>query len=136
MKQVYTAGKALAVTPVEIKSGDISELKTGDVVAVRGITKGKGFAGVVKRHGFKGKRASHGTKHHQRSPGSIGGGGRAGGNVVKGMKMAGRMGGVRVTIKNLRLIDIAADKKVLIVSGAVPGAIGTIVEIRSPAKKA
>ncbi|MBI4088486.1 50S ribosomal protein L3 [Candidatus Kaiserbacteria bacterium] len=111
---------------------DASVFTVGDVVQVSGVTKGKGFAGVVKRHGFHGGPRSHGQKHTERSPGSIGGsGGRAGGRVAKGMKMAGRMGGDRVTVKNLKvlLVDTAAGK--LIVSGAVPGRRGTLLEVVS-----
>jgi large subunit ribosomal protein L3 len=67
-------------------------LQEGEMVTVSGTSKGKGFQGVVKRHKFEGGRRSHGQKHSEREPGSIGGGGRAGGRVVKGMRMAGRMG--------------------------------------------
>ncbi len=104
----------------------------GDVVAVSGITKGKGFAGVVKRHGFHGGPRSHGQKHSEREAGSIGGGpGRAGGRVAPGMRMAGRMGSDRVTVKNLKVIAIDAAANEIIVSGAVPGARGSLVEVVS-----
>ena len=102
--------------------------KVGDVVEVSGISKGKGFQGVVKRHGFKGGRRSHGQKHSEREPGSIGGGGRAGGRVIKGMRMAGRMGSDRITVKNLKVLQLNGDT--LVISGAVPGRRGTLVEIR------
>jgi large subunit ribosomal protein L3 len=103
----------------------------GDKVAVSAISKGKGFQGVVKRHGFHGGPRSHGQKHSEREPGSIGGsGGRAGGRVAKGMRMAGRMGGDRVTVKNLKVIGIDTESNLLLVSGAVPGRRGTFVEIR------
>ena len=102
--------------------------KVGDVVEVSGISKGKGFQGVVKRHGFKGGRRSHGQKHSEREPGSIGGGGRAGGRVIKGMRMAGSMGSDRVTVKNLKVLQLDGDT--LVISGAVPGRRGTLVEIR------
>lgn len=101
----------------------------GDVVTAAGLTKGKGFQGGVKRHGFKGGRRSHGQKHSEREPGSIGGGGRAGGRVVKGMRMAGRMGGERVTVKNLRIVQIDPANGIMLVSGAVPGRRGTLIEI-------
>lgn len=108
----------------------------GDVVRVSGLTKGKGFAGVVKRHGFHGGRRSHGQKHSEHEPGAIGGsGGRAGGRVAKGIRMAGRMGSDRVTVENLKVLAVDAKAGKMIVSGAVPGARGTMLEITSqPAK--
>lgn len=109
---------------------DASVFAVGDTVQVSGLTKGKGFAGVVKRHGFHGGPRTHGQKHTERSPGSIGGsGGRAGGRVAKGMRMAGRMGTDRVTVTNLKVlvVDVAAGK--IIVSGAVPGRRGTLLEV-------
>ena len=109
---------------------EISSFVPGDVVEVSAISKGKGFQGVVKRHGFKGGPRSHGQKNKERSPGSIGGGGRAGGRVVKGMRMAGRMGGDRVTVKNLRIVQVDPSTNTILVSGAVPGRPGTLVEIR------
>ncbi len=109
---------------------DVSTFAVGDVVAVSAISKGKGFQGVVKRHGFRGGPRSHGQKNRERSPGSIGGGGRAGGRVVKGMRMAGRMGGDRITVKNLKVLQVDAATNTLIISGALPGHPGTLVEIR------
>lgn len=103
----------------------------GDTVVVTSTSKGRGFAGVVKRHGFHGGRRSHGQKHSEREPGSIGGGGRAGGRVAKGMRMAGRMGSDRVTVKNLKVLKVDAATGEMIISGAIPGAPGTLVEIRS-----
>ncbi|MBU0750420.1 50S ribosomal protein L3 [Patescibacteria group bacterium] len=103
----------------------------GDEVSVAGTTKGKGFQGVVKRHGFHGGRRSHGQKHSEREPGSIGGGGRAGGRVAKGMKMGGRMGGDRVTVTGLKVLHVDTAKGEIIISGAVPGAKGTLVEVVS-----
>jgi len=87
---------------------------------------------VVKRHGFHGGPRSHGQKHSEREPGSIGGsGGRAGGRVAKGMRMAGRMGADRVTVKNLKVLAIDATTHEIIVSGAVPGNRGTLLEVIS-----
>ena len=117
----------------EAKRGDtidISIFVPGDVVEVSAISKGKGFQGVVKRHGFSGGPRSHGQKNKERAPGSIGGGGRAGGRVVKGMRMAGRMGGDRVTVRNLKVLQVDAETNTLLISGAVPGRPGTLVEIR------
>lgn len=101
----------------------------GDLVTISGISKGKGFQGVVKRHGFKGGWNAHGQKHSMREPGSIGGGGRAGGRVIKGMKMAGRMGSDRVTQKNVKILDVDVENGILLVKGAVPGKRGTIIEV-------
>ena len=117
------------------KKGDSISLETfavGDKVEVSSISKGKGFQGVVKRHGFHGGPRSHGQKHSEREPGSIGGsGGRAGGRVAKGMRMAGRMGSDRVTVKNLKVVNIDAATNTLMISGAIPGKRGTLIEIRS-----
>jgi len=111
---------------------DVSVFAVGDVVTVAGLSKGKGFAGVVKRHGFHGGPRSHGQKHTERSPGSIGGsGGRAGGRVVKGKKMAGRMGTDRVTVTGLKVLVVDAKAGKIIVSGAVPGRRGTLLEVVS-----
>lgn len=109
---------------------DISAFTAGDKVIVTGTSKSKGFQGVVKRHGFHGGPRSHGQKHSEREPGSIGGGpGRAGGRVVKGMRMAGRTGGDTVTVKGLKVVAVDADT--IYISGAVPGRRGTIVRIVS-----
>ncbi len=111
---------------------DASTFAVGDTVQVSGLSKGKGFSGVVKRHGFHGGPRSHGQKHTERSPGSIGGsGGRAGGRVVKGKKMAGRMGTDRVTVTNLRILAVDAKEGKLVISGAVPGRRGTLLEVVS-----
>lgn len=109
---------------------DVSVFTPGDVVEVSAVSKGKGFQGVVKRHGFGGGPRSHGQRGFERAPGSIGGGGRAGGRVIKGMRMAGRMGGDRVTVKNLRVLQVDTATNTLVLSGAIPGRPGTLVEIR------
>lgn len=107
----------------------VAQFEPGDVVEVSAISKGKGFAGVVKRHHFKGGPASHGHRHVLRRPGSIGS--RFPQHVRKGMRMAGRMGAERVTVKNLQVMEIDSEKNLLAIKGAVPGTKGTIVEIRS-----
>ena len=118
-------------TPQEVGSVvDVSVFTPGDTVAVSAISKGKGFQGVVKRHGFHGGPRTHGQKHSEREAGSIGGGGRAGGRVAKGMRMAGRMGGDRVTVKNLTVLQVHRETNELLLAGAVPGRRGTLVEIR------
>ncbi|MFA6458804.1 MAG: 50S ribosomal protein L3 [Candidatus Paceibacterota bacterium] len=112
------------------KVGDkvgIEQFKAGDTVMVSAISKGKGFQGVVKRHGFHGGPRSHGQKHSEREPGSIGGGLRN--RVPVGMRMAGRMGSDRITVKNLKISHIDLDENILYISGAVPGKRGTLVEI-------
>ncbi|HVM59127.1 MAG TPA: 50S ribosomal protein L3, partial [Candidatus Paceibacterota bacterium] len=97
---------------------------------VSALSKGRGFQGVVKRHGFHGGPRSHGQKHSERAPGSIGGsGGRAGGRVAKGIRMAGRMGGDRVMVANLTVLALDAATGEMIVSGAVPGHRGTLLEV-------
>lgn len=109
---------------------DASVFAEGDLVVISGITKGKGFQGVVKRHGFHGGPRSHGQKHSEREAGSIGGGpGRAGGRVVRGMRMAGRMGGDRMTFKNMKVVRVDAEKGELMIEGAVPGKPGTVIEL-------
>ena len=116
----------------EAKEGeviDVSSFIPGDKIQVTSVSKGKGFQGVVKRHGFHGDVSSHGRKRTHRSPGSIGATGM--GRVIKGMRMAGRMGGDRVTVKNLTVVQIDAAVGVLVVSGAVPGHKGTLVEVRT-----
>lgn len=110
---------------------DLSVFAVGEKVEISAISKGKGFAGVVKRHGFHGGPRSHGQKHSERAPGSIGGsGGRAGGRVAKGMRMAGRLGGDRVTVRNLPILQIIPETQELVIAGAIPGRKGSLVEIR------
>jgi large subunit ribosomal protein L3 len=120
--------------PKDIEVGasvDVSVFAQGDKVTVSAISKGKGFQGVVKRHGFHGGPRSHGQKHSERSPGSIGGsGGRAGGRVARGMRMAGRMGNERVTVRNLPVLQVLPETHELVIAGAIPGRRGTLVEIR------
>jgi large subunit ribosomal protein L3 len=100
----------------------------GDIVKVSGITKAKGFQGVVKRHGFKGSAKTHGHKHDLRAPGSIGA--QQPQHVIKGKRMAGRMGGKRATAKNMKVVYINPEKNILAVLGGVPGVVGRIVEVR------
>ena len=115
----------------DIKVGDkfdLSVFKVGDNLTISSVSKGKGFQGVVKRHGFKGGPRSHGQKHSEREPGSISQGLRT--SIRSGMRMAGRMGGDRVTVKNLKVIDIDQATNTILIRGAVPGRRGTMVEIR------
>ncbi len=117
------------------QSLDVTMFAEGDTVTVSGISKGKGFQGVVKRHGFKGGQRTHGQKHSEREPGSIGGGGRAGGRVVKGMRMAGRMGGDRITVKNLKVLQVIPETGEIVIKGAIPGRRGTMLEIHATSTK-
>ena len=105
----------------------------GDLVDVTARSKGKGFAGVMKRHGFRGLSGSHGTQRKHRSPGSIGGCATPG-RVFKGLRMAGRMGGVRTTSPRLTLHGVDTDRGLLLIKGSVPGPSGGLVLVRSAAK--
>ncbi len=137
------------VTPrkhlLELRTADASEYTLGqevasdvfaaaDIVDVTGITKGKGTAGVMKRHGFKGLGAAHGVHRKHRSPGSIGQSSTPS-KIFKGMKMAGRMGVAKKTIQNLTVHAVDAERGLILVKGAIPGNKGSLVVIRSAAKK-
>ena len=137
------------VTPrkhlVEIRTSDASEYSLGqelsadtfadgDIIDVTGVSKGKGTAGVMKRHGFSGLRASHGVHRKHRSPGSIGGCATPG-RVFKGLRMAGRMGVERVTVQNLTVHAVDAERGLILIKGAIPGNKGGLVVLRSAAKK-
>ncbi len=106
----------------------VAQFAVGEKVHISGITKAKGFQGVVKRHGFAGGRGSHGGKHDLRKPGSIGA--TFPEHVIKGRRMAGRMGADRFTVKNLVVDLVDVEKGIIGVRGAVPGVTGRIVEIK------
>ena len=140
---------AAGVTPrkhlVELRTADAAEytlgqeltaevFADGEIVDVTGTSKGKGTAGVMKRHGFHGLRASHGVHRKHRSPGSIGGCATPG-RVFKGLRMAGRMGNNKVTVQNLKIHAVDAERGLLLVRGAIPGNNGSLVVVRSAAKK-
>ena len=110
-------------------------LKPGAKVHVSGTSKGKGFAGVIKRHGFSRQPKTHGQSDRERAPGAIGA--QTPGRVWKGKKMPGRMGNQRVTVRNLKFVDLLdiphkqdATRKAMIITGSVPGTYGALVEIR------
>jgi large subunit ribosomal protein L3 len=105
----------------------LEQFVSGEFVHVTGVSKGKGFQGVVKRHHFRGGPASHGHKDNLRMPGSIGAGGMQ--RVLKGVKMAGRMGGDQVTVHNLEVIEVDAAQGTIAIKGAVPGAHGTVIAV-------
>jgi ribosomal protein L3 len=128
MTSIFKDGVALGVTPIKLsESTDLSEVQVGVLVRVSGTTKGHGFTGVVKRWDFRGGPATHGQKNRHRAPGSIGS--TAPQRVLKGRRMAGRMGMDRVTIQNMRLVDVNPEQKIVMVNGAVPGTIGRRVEV-------
>lgn len=106
----------------------VEAFQPGEKVQVSGLTKGRGFQGVVKRHGFGGGPKTHGQKNRFRAPGSIGS--TAFQRIVKGRRMAGHMGTERVTIKNLVVADVDKEKNLIFLRGAVPGARGSLLEIR------
>ena len=137
------------VTPrkhlIELRTADASEFTLGqelsaevfadgEFVDVTGTSKGKGTAGVMKRHGFHGLRASHGVHRKHRSPGSIGGCATPG-RVFKGLRMAGRMGNDKVTVQNLKIHAVDAERGLILVRGAIPGNKGSVVVVRTAAKK-
>jgi large subunit ribosomal protein L3 len=137
------------VTPrrhlVELRTSDAGEYSLGQQITVElfeagedvdvvGTTKGKGFAGVMKRHGFHGVSSSHGSHRNHRKPGSIGGCATPG-RVFRGMRMAGRMGGIRQTTLNLTLHGIDTERGLLLVKGAVPGPKGGTVLVRGAVKQ-
>ena len=113
----------------------VEMFEAGQKVDVVGTSKGKGFAGVMKRHGFHGVGASHGAHKNHRKPGSIGGASTPG-RVFKGLRMAGRMGAVRHTTMNLTVHAVDTEKSLLLIKGAVPGARGQVVLVRTAVKGA
>jgi large subunit ribosomal protein L3 len=119
----YTVGQEL--------SADV--LSAGDKVDVTAVSKGKGFAGGMKRHNFKGQGASHGNHKHHRAPGSIGACATPS-HVMKGTRMAGRMGGEQVTTLNLVVVEADSERQLVLVKGAVPGPRGGLVLIRDAVK--
>jgi len=108
---------------------NVSSFANGDEIKISAISKGKGFQGVVKRHGFKGGPRSHGQKHSEREAGSIGATGPQ--RVFKGIRMPGRMGSDRITIKNTKVVAIDTDNNIIFIKGATPGRRGTLVEVRA-----
>ena len=131
---------------VEIRTSDASSYTLGQEVTaelfsagarvdVVGTSKGKGYAGVMKRHNFKGLGASHGSHRNHRKPGSIGASSTPS-RVFKGMRMAGRMGGERVTVQGLKVHSVDLENNLILVKGAVPGARGRIVFVRNAVKGA
>ncbi len=113
---------------------DVSMFQPGDLVDIIGISKGKGFQGGVKRHGFAGGPKTHGQSDRHRAPGSIGSSATPG-RVFKGIKMAGHMGNERVTVRKLKVVEADAERNLLLVRGAVPGAKNGLLKIRKVTKQ-
>lgn len=122
---------------IELKVGDVltqDQFTVGQKVDVIGTSKGKGFAGTVKRHNFRTQDATHGNSRSHRVPGSIGQN-QTPGRVFKGKKMAGRLGGERVTVQNLEIVRVDSNRNVLLIKGAIPGCAGGSVIIRAAIKQ-
>ena len=113
---------------------DVSMFQVGDKVEATGLSKGRGFAGGVKRHNFKGGPKTHGQSDRHRAPGSIGAG-TSPGRVVKGHKMAGHMGDVRVTAPNLEVVLADPERELLLLKGSVPGARNSLILIQKPVRR-
>lgn len=112
----------------------VGVFEVGDYVDVTGTSKGRGFAGTVKRHGFRGGPRTHGQSDRLRAPGSIGAG-TTPGRVRKGLRMAGRMGGQRVTVQHLRVVEVDVDRNLLLVKGSVPGRNGGLLQVRKSLRR-
>jgi len=133
MKTFFAEGQAFPVTFLLGKEGKLAEaFQEGDRVTLSGVSKGKGFAGVVKRHHFHGGPRTHGQSDRERAPGSIGST-TTPGRVLKGKRMAGRMGGEKVTIKNLLIAKIDPEKNIILVKGAIPGHKKSLLWVRKSA---
>jgi large subunit ribosomal protein L3 len=113
----------------------VEEFAKGDVIDVTGTSRGKGYAGVMKRHNFRGMGDGHGVKKKNRHPGAVGNASTPG-RTFKGQRMAGRMGGERVTVQNLEVVDVDTEHNLILVKGAVPGSDGQVVFIKSGVKAA
>jgi large subunit ribosomal protein L3 len=125
-----------ADNPSDYKVGDVINadlFNVGQIVDVTGQSKGRGFQGVMKRHGFGGGPRTHGQSDRARAPGSIGAGTDPG-HVFKNTRMAGRMGGRRVTVQNLEVVEVISDRNLLLVRGSVPGAKNGLIMVRRAAK--
>ena len=138
------AGVAPGIKLVELRLDDVTgyeigqeigvdTLEAGELIDVSAVSKGKGFAGTMKRHNFSGQKASHGTHRVHRKPGSVGACATPA-RVFKGTRMAGRMGGERVTTLNLEVVEADAERSLLLVKGAIPGPKGGLVIVRNAVK--
>jgi large subunit ribosomal protein L3 len=132
LREVEVGGEDGATHSVGDKI-DVSIFAVGEIVDVIGTSKGKGFAGVVKRYHFRGGPKTHGQSDRHRRPGSIGSG-TTPGRVYKGLRMAGRMGDERVTVQNLRVLQVDTERNLLVLRGAVPGPANGLVTVRKAVK--
>ncbi|NVM57035.1 MAG: 50S ribosomal protein L3 [Desulfobacterales bacterium] len=132
--QAYTYLREIAVdNPSEYTLGQtftVDMFQVGELVDVSGISKGRGFTGVIKRWGFHGGKATHGSMSH-RTPGSVGASATPS-KIIKGRKLPGHHGNRRVTVRNLKVVDIRPEQNLMIVKGAVPGSRSGLVEVRKP----
>lgn len=127
MTSVFKDGRQYGVTPIKVsEKHDLAELKAGTRVMISGISKGHGFTGGVKRWNFKGGPKTHGQKNRHRAPGSIGN--TTPQRVLPGRHMAGNMGNERITYRNILILDIDTEKKVVLFNGSFPGITGRAVE--------
>lgn len=140
MSQMFKEdGTVIPITVIEVapkakeEKADLSVFTEGEIVKISGVTKGKGFQGVVKRHGFRGMPASHGHFSVVRHAGSIGQ--RFPQHTLKGMRMAGRMGGKNLTVRGLEIVKIDAEAGMIAVKGAVPGNNKSMVKIQSQPRR-
>jgi large subunit ribosomal protein L3 len=134
---------ARAITELRMADGDelpelgtsitVATFGTGDLVDVTGTSRGKGYAGVMKRHNFSGMGDGHGVKKKNRHPGSVGACSTPG-RTFRGTRMAGRMGGERVTVQNLEVVEVDTERDLILIRGAIPGADGAVVLVRSAVK--
>jgi len=134
---------ARAITELRLAAGDelpelgsaidVATFGTGDLVDVTGTSRGKGYAGVMKRHNFSGMGDGHGVKKKNRHPGSVGACSTPG-RTFRGTRMAGRMGGERVTVQNLEVVEVDTEHDLILIRGAIPGADGQVVLVRAAVK--
>lgn len=134
---------ARAITELRMADGDelpelgasvtVATFGTGDLVDVTGTSRGKGYAGVMKRHNFAGMGDGHGVKKKNRHPGSVGNASTPG-RTFRGTRMAGRMGGERVTVQNLQVVEVDTERDLILIRGAIPGADGGVVLVRAAVK--
>jgi large subunit ribosomal protein L3 len=137
----YRYVREFRVNPTELDEFEVgviidpaAQFNSGDVIDVTGISKGRGFTGVIKRHGFAMARATHGTHEHFRHGGSIGQSAWPA-KVWKGKKMPGQHGNKKVTVQNLKIVELIPDEGLLLVKGSIPGPNGSIITVRKSAKK-
>src|SRR3990167_276415 len=129
MTQIWKGDLVVPVSPLKlVDAAKTEEFKEGELVKITGVTKGRGFQGVVKRYSFAGGPKTHGQKNRYRAPGSIGA--TAPQRVIPGRKMAGRMGGATKTIRNLKVVQVNAERQTMLLRGSVPGNANSRIKLR------